>query len=104
MDEKGRPMTRALIIFLSALALTAQAHVGSPDVFYDGMAGPYPVRVTIRMPNVVPGRAEISAHVTSSEPVTVSFLPIYSRTPVTNTPPPDVARVVPGDTNLYAGE
>lgn len=97
-------MTRALAILLSLLALTAQAHVGSPDVFYDGMAGPYRVRVTIRMPNVVPGRAEISAHVTTSEPVNVSFLPIYSRTPITNAPPPDVARLVQGETNLYAGE
>lgn len=97
-------MIRTLAILLFALALTAQAHVGSPDVFYDGMAGPYPVRVTIRMPNVVPGRAEISAHVSTSDPVSVSFLPIYSWTPVTNTPPPDVARVVQGETNLYAGE
>lgn len=97
-------MIRALTILLCVLALTVQAHVGSPDVFYDGMVGPYPVRVTIRMPNVVPGRAEISAHVTASEPVSVSFLPIYSWTPVTNTPPPDVARIVPGETNLYAGE
>lgn len=97
-------MIRALAILLSVLALTAQAHVGSPDVFFDGNAGPYPVRVTIRMPNVVPGRAEISAQVATNEPVTVSFVPIYSHTSITNTPPPDIAQVVRGESNLYSGE
>ena len=37
----------------------AAAHVGSPNVFFDGMAGPYAVRVIIRPPSVVPGLAEI---------------------------------------------
>ena len=97
-------MIRALIFLASFFALTAQAHIGSPDVFYDGMAGPYPVCVTIRMPSVIPGRAEISVRVQTNEPVTVSFLPVYSWTPVTNAPPPDIGRLVQGETNLYAGE
>jgi hypothetical protein len=104
LDEKGAAMIRALTFILCLFALTAQAHIGSPDVFYDGMAGPYPVRVTVRMPGVVPGRAEISARVQTGEPVEVSFLPVYSRTPITNTPPADIAQLVRGETNLYAGE
>jgi hypothetical protein len=80
------------------------AHVGSPDVFYDGMVGPYPARIAIRMPNVVPGRAEISVRVQSAQPVEVSFLPLYSLIAVTNAPPPDIGRLVTGETNLYAGE
>ena len=94
----------AFILFLSLLALTAQAHIGSPDIFFDGMAGPYPVRVTVRMPSVVPGRAEISASVQTADPVEVSFLPIYSNTPITNAPPADVGKLVRGETNLYSGE
>jgi len=99
-------MMRALLILIASccLALTAQAHLGSPDVFYDGMAGPYPVRVTIRMPSVVPGRAEISARVQAAGPVEVSFLPVYSWTPVTNAPPADPGRLILGETNLYAGD
>ncbi len=97
-------MIRALTFILCFIALTAQAHIGSPDMFYDGMAGPYPVRVTVRMPGVVPGRAEISAHVDTSDAVEVSFLPIYANTPITNTPPADIGRLVLGETNLYAGE
>lgn len=97
-------MNRAFVFILCLFSLTAQAHIGSPDVFFDGTAGPYPVRVTVRMPGVVPGRAEISAHVDSRDPVEVSFLPIYSATPITNTPPADVAQLVRGETNLYAGD
>jgi hypothetical protein len=97
-------MIRALAFLICLFALTAQAHIGSPDVFYDGMAGPYPVRVTVRMPGVVPGRAEISAHVLADEPVDVSFLPVYADTPITNTPPADVGQLVRGETNLYSGE
>ena len=106
LDEKGHAMIRAVQFFLLScfFVLTAQAHIGSPDVFYDGMAGPYPVRITIRMPTVVPGRAEISARVQTGEPVEVSFLPIYSYTPVTNTPPPEQAVLVRGETNLYSGD
>ena len=89
---------------LSFLALTAQAHIGSPDIFFDGTAGPYPVRVTVRMPGVVPGRAEISARVQTSDPVEVSFLPIYASASVTNAPPADIGLLIRGETNLYAGE
>lgn len=97
-------LVRVLGVFLTSFAFAAEAHIGSPDVFYDGMAGPYSTRVTIRMPNVVPGRAEISVRVQTSDPVEVSFLPVYSRTPITNTPPPDVGQLVRGETNLYSGE
>lgn len=94
-----------LILFCAAfLPVSVDAHVGSPDVFFDGMVGPYPARITIRMPNVVPGRAEISARVQSSQPVDVSFLPLYSLTAITNAPPPDVGKLVIGETNLYSGE
>jgi hypothetical protein len=90
-----------LSVFFS---LSARAHIGSPDVFYDGNIGPYPARITIRMPNVVPGRAEISARIQSGQPTEVSFLPLYSQIAVSNAPPPDIARLVTGETNLYAGE
>src|SRR5258708_18483755 len=96
----------AALVALSVMffVISANAHVGSPDVFYDGMVGPYPARITIRMPNVVPGRAEISVRVQSTEPVEISFLSLYSLTGVRNAPPPDIGRLVTGETNLYAGE
>jgi hypothetical protein len=87
-----------------AFAGPAKAHVGSPDVFYDGLIGPYPARITIRMPGVVPGRAEISVRAQTDRPVEVSFLPLFSKTAVTNAPPPDRGQLVPGEKNLYRGE
>jgi hypothetical protein len=106
MDEKGSAMIRALIlaIVIALCSTTARAHVGSPDVFYDGKIGPYPARVTIRMPNVVPGRAEITVRVQSSEPVDTSFLPVYAWTAASNAPPADIGRLVTGETNLFTGE
>jgi hypothetical protein len=92
-----------LILTLLSASL-ARAHVGSPDVFFDGLIGPYPARITIRMPGVVPGRAEISARVQAQAPVEVSFLPLYAETPVTNAPPADPGQPVRGETNLYSGD
>ena len=39
-------MKRMAIVGLLLLSLRADAHVGSPDVFFDGDAGPYHVFVT----------------------------------------------------------
>jgi hypothetical protein len=89
---------------LCLFAPSARAHIGSPDIFFDGTAGSYPVRVTVRMPSVVPGRAEISARVQTADPVEVSFLPVYSSTPITNSPPADIGQLIRGETNLYYGE
>lgn len=97
-------MIRVLFLLLLSLCQHAWGHVGSPDVFYDGKVGAYPTRITIRMPGVVPGRAEISVRVESGQPVEVSFLPLYAWTAASNAPPPDVGRLVSGETNLYAGE
>ncbi|PYP35456.1 MAG: hypothetical protein DMD48_14260, partial [Gemmatimonadetes bacterium] len=43
--------------FVAALALqpSVAAHVGSPDVFLDGLAGPYRLFVTVRPPYAIPG-------------------------------------------------
>ncbi len=84
------------------LPLLASAHVGSPNVFFEGQAGPYPVRVVIRPPSVVPGLAEINVRVSDPGPVQVTALPVYWRAGRKGAPPPDVASLVPGETNLYA--
>jgi hypothetical protein len=93
-----------LVLLVLLCPWRARAHIGSPDVFYEGLAGPYPVRVTIRMPGVVPGRAEIIVQVKSEDPVTVSFAPIATYIAVSNAPPAENAQAVPGETNLFTGE
>lgn len=59
----SRPFVRRLArraALLAVLVAAASAHVGSPDVFFDGMAGPYAVRVLVRPPTVVPGLAYVT--------------------------------------------
>jgi hypothetical protein len=49
-----------LLVFLALLfPAAAMAHVGSPDIYADGNAGPYKLFVTVRPPLVIPGVAEI---------------------------------------------
>ena len=45
VDGEGAAMRRALPLLALAVlvAVPARAHVGSPNVLYDGDAGPYPV-------------------------------------------------------------
>jgi hypothetical protein len=98
----------ASVILLLALALlqpwTACAHVGSPDVFFDGQIGPYPAHITIRMPSVVPGQAQIEVRPKTDKPLTVSFLPLYSKTSIKNAPPPEMAHPVASEPGLYQGD
>ena len=47
--------------------INAQAHIGSPNVVFDGQAGPNPVRVVIRPPATLPGVARVSVNSEGSE-------------------------------------
>lgn len=92
------------VVLILLFPSPARSHVGSPDVYYEGMVGPWPTHVTIRVPGVVPGRASIIVQVQSKEPVAVTFMPLSSKTAVSNAPPAELALPARGETNLYAGE
>ena len=49
----------ALCTALFLCAAVAHAHVGSPDVYAEGQAGPYKLFIVIRPPFVIPGIADI---------------------------------------------
>ena len=57
--------------FLVALSFVvcapANAHVGSADVFFESDAGPYHVFVTVRMPKVIPGLAQVEIRSESND-------------------------------------
>ncbi|HET7296707.1 MAG TPA: hypothetical protein VFI66_06165 [Gemmatimonadales bacterium] len=96
-------MTRgAAVLVLAGIVLVASAHVGSPDTYFEGSAGPYPVRVVIRTPGVVPGLAQITVRLLAPRAVRrVLVLPVYWDPRTAAPPPPDVAERVPGDSTLY---
>ncbi|MFI5312145.1 MAG: hypothetical protein ACHQQ3_12975 [Gemmatimonadales bacterium] len=85
-----------------ALVLLCSAHVGSPDTFFEGKAGPYPVRVIIRSPVVIPARAEIVVRVTGSGITRVTATPKIWNGGDRGAPPPDNAARVPGDSALWS--
>ncbi len=92
----------AAILGLLISCLPAQAHIGSPNIFVDGKAGAYPVQVVIRPPPVVPGLAQISVRVPGQLVHRVTVLPVFWNAGRKGAPPPDTAKPVPGETNLFS--
>jgi hypothetical protein len=100
-------MTRTLLaLAVIALALAparAQAHVGSPDVFFEGDAGPYRLFVTIRTPDVIPGIAQIEIRSASPDVREVSVVPMRLTGPGSKLPPaPDHAAPSATDPQFFA--
>ena len=99
-----RDVVRLLILTLIA-AVPIAAHVGSPDVFFDGVAGPYRVLIAIRPPVVIPGLAQVEVRASTPGIQSMTFLPmplagIGSKLP----PTADVAARSSEDTNLFTGQ
>ena len=95
-------MRQLILLLISAAA--ACAHVGSPDVFYEGNAGPYRLLVTIRPPVVIPGLAEVEARVTSNDVTEVRVVPLPLQGPGAKfAPTPDVAQRSKDDPQFYTG-
>ncbi len=94
-------MKRAVLAWLIALPLAA--HVGSTDVFLEGVAGPYKLLVTIRPPAVVPGVAEIEIRSLSPELRQIHILPLRLTRQVQFAPVPDLARPAKEDPQFYTG-
>jgi hypothetical protein len=86
-------------------------HVGSPNVFFEGAAGPYPVHIVVRPPVVIPGEAEIAVRVRSPLParppsspsrgLRVTARPVQWDAGPEGAPPADVAQPVRGQPGLF---
>ncbi len=91
-----------LAVAVVLLAVPADAHVGSPNVFYEGDAGPYHLFVTVNVPAVIPGVADVQIRSDSDDVHQVS-------TAVTRlagagskyAPVPDIAQRSPIDPHLF---
>ena len=94
-------------VLLALAAAPARAHVGSPNVFFVGTAGPWALRVIVRPPAVVPGLAEVTVRVapgTPGMPERITVQPVQWRAGVKGAPPPDAMQPVPGEPGLYAAQ
>ena len=94
-----------LSLLILLLAVPISAHVGSPDVYFQGNAGPYHLVVMVRTPQMIPGVAEIEIRSDTPGIREAKIVPLYivgegSKYP----PPPDVLNPVTGDPQFFAGK
>ncbi len=94
----------ALASAIAAFSSTASAHIGSPDVFLAGFAGPYRLYVTIRPPYAIPGVAEVEVLATTDEVREVRIVPLPLTGPGAQfAPVPDVATRSADAPRLFTG-
>ncbi len=90
-----------LVLLLALLPDASRAHVGSPNVFFDGTAGAYPVRVIVRPPEVIPGVAEVTVRVKEGTAERITVQPVQWKAGAKGAPPADVAEPVAGAPGLW---
>jgi hypothetical protein len=94
-------MATAIILFAAA---PLGAHVGSPDVFYEGLAGPYHLFVTVRVPQVIPGVAEIEVRSESKDVSSIQVVPLrLTGQGSAVAPVPDIAEQSKADPQFFTG-
>lgn len=88
---------------LLLVAFPLAAHIGSPDVFFEGDAGPYRLLVTIRPPQVIPGVAGIEIRSLASDVSQIHIVPLRLTAAPQFAPVPDLARPSKQDPQYFTG-
>src|SRR5260370_2244904 len=103
---KRQSMRATLVAMVAAVFVGANpvfAHVGSPDVFYEGDAGPYRLFVTVIVPQVIPGVAEVEIRAQSDDVRDISTAVTRLTGPGSNyAPVPDIARHSRVDPRMFS--
>lgn len=82
----------------------AYAHVGSPDVYADGQAGPYRLSIVVRPPLVIPGVAEIEVHAETAGIDHIAITPVPLTGEAASHPPvPDLMERPSNDPQFFIG-
>lgn len=98
-----RRRTIGILVGVLAAAISVSAHVGSPDVYFEGDAGPYHLYVTVMVPQVIPGIAEIQVR-SSSNVEKIEIVPMRLTGAGSDLPPtPDVAERSKQDPQFFTG-
>jgi hypothetical protein len=69
------------------LIAPASAHVGNPDVYFQGAAGPYHLIITIRTPQMIPGTADVEILSATPGISKITVVPLYIVGPGAKYPP-----------------
>lgn len=86
---------------IALIALVTSAHVGSPDTWFAGNAGPYRILVHIRAPGVIPGIAEVNVQVDGDEDIREVLANVNRFDAIASAPPPERAKPVRGQPKKY---
>ena len=98
-------MIGKILLLLLSFVATCAAHVGSPDVYYEDHAGPYPLSVVVRMPLVIPGVAVIEVRSLSDNLKSVQVVPTRIQGEGSRfAPVPDVAERASDDPKLFRSQ
>src|SRR5208282_1721111 len=101
-------MKRAFLLILTECVLLipcCYAHVGSPDVFYEGMAGPYRLFVTVRTPPMIPGIAQLEVHALDGNVTEIRIVPLRAVGEGSeNAPPSDRMERSQADAQYFTGK
>jgi hypothetical protein len=100
-------MKGALLFFVGCYLFVPRcgAHVGSPDVFYEGMAGPYRLFVTVRTPPMVPGIAQIEVRAADGNVTDIRIVPLrVVGEGSEKAPPPDRMGRSQADPQFFTGK
>src|ERR1700758_5422265 len=93
-----------IFLILAVSALPVSAHVGSPDVFLEGNAGPYKLFVTVRVPQVIPGIAEIEIRSESNNVSEIRIAPMQLTGPGSQfAPAPELTERSKTDPQFFRG-
>jgi hypothetical protein len=101
----GAPTALGMTVFLlTAWVMSASAHVGSPDVFLEGNAGPYKLFVTVRVPQVIPGIADVEIRSESGDVREIRIAPMQLTGPGSQfAPAPELAERSKDDPQFFQG-
>jgi hypothetical protein len=102
-------MKKHLLIPASVACLllcpAAWSHVGSPDVYYETISGPYKLFVTVRTPQMIPGIAQIEVRCLEGSVDDIEIVPLRLIGEGSKTaPPPDRMTRSPGDPQFFKGK
>lgn len=98
MSNSRRALTATA---LALVVVVTSAHVGSPDTWFAGNAGPYRVLVHIRAPGVIPGIAEVTVQVEGDEDIREVLASVNRFDAVAAAPPPERAKPVRGQPKTW---
>jgi hypothetical protein len=93
------------VMSVGVVAVPCAAHVGSPDIYFQGAAGPYHLVVTVRTPQMIPGVATVEVVSATPGITKISAVPTFIVGPGAKYPPAgDALTQASGDPQFFSGK